>query len=162
MIAPEHHAKLTAIGPYETEIEDDFAQVTWSDLPELNCDWTQFRLVFFVFLEESNRRRVSLDDAYQALIDAWNRVKQRFSQLEPRLRKEVLTKFEHVYAARMSSAELANYQDQDDRIVDDLVLNNVDYGNVHLEYADGVVRDVHFWFAVGWDEEHGLPVEHLA
>jgi len=153
------NAKLSAIGPYETDFTSGMTRIEWSGLPELGCDWTTLKLVFDIFLV--SERKVSaqtLTAGYDALIESWNAFKPRFVKLEPNLREHILEAFRAFGVNWLMDFQREDYQDADGEISDESILRHVNSGSIQLHY-DGTGVEMEIFFDVDWDEEHGLPVE---
>jgi hypothetical protein len=152
------NAKLAAIGPYETDFSSGMSQIEWSNLAELNCEWTKFELEFLVVLPGGKSKPKELAVAYDALIEGWNSFKPRFAEIAPLLRAHVLEIFRDIYADQLTDYEREEYQDADGEISDESILGHVNSGSLQFGY-DGDDVDIECFLDVAWDEEHGVPVE---
>lgn len=157
------NARLMAIGDYELDVDSAYPTVTWQRPPGLECDWTRFDLAFMLDLREGRRklrgknadRKVA---AYTSLIEAWERFRLRFRELEPQLRRCVLEIF-RAGEEDMDPDSRAEYEDGSAGISDDAILSHVESGNILFTYVVDRVTGPELRFEVAWEVEHFLEIE---
>jgi hypothetical protein len=154
----ELHAKLTAIGEYRATFTDESRTVRWASPRGLECDWTRYALVFYLFVSKRERDPALIDAAYEQLLGKWEEFRDRFPELEPELKEYVLELFRKVSADQLGAEERADYEDDDGEISDEKILANVEGASVNLVHHDGGV-EVTVHFGARWDEEHGVEVQ---
>ncbi|HKB40765.1 MAG TPA: hypothetical protein VKD72_30345, partial [Gemmataceae bacterium] len=146
--------RLAEFGPYEVDPGSKRVKVSWEVPRGLGCDWTTFSLSV-VFPQKKNEH-------LRRLLDAADRLRQRFAQHQADLRREVLQHFE-IYREMMERPPLTgDYElDQAGRITDPSILKNAGPGHISLRLPDDSVEgpaEIAVFFHVEWDDEHGLEL----
>jgi hypothetical protein len=154
------NARLEAIGKHSVRIDEYGRSITWPNPSGLACGWSPpFSVGFHVSTEEKEPNPARIDQAYEKLLGAWERFRERFPKLEPELRQYLLDFFRQYRADDLPEDERAEYEDQAGQLSDDKILAHTEGATAALTYhAHGEVETV-VHFDVPWDEEHGLEVQ---
>jgi hypothetical protein len=148
----ELKAQLAAWGEYDTYVGRREASITWERPRGFECSWTVFSLAGYF----SKNKPESL----RALLRAIERLQQRIPQLIEEWRERVIAHFRD-YEGQMHDWELEDYeQDAAGEVTDASILQHAGKATIVLRMLDD--SDEAFFgqtfFAVEWDEEHGLEI----
>ncbi len=151
-------APLAAIGPYEVSYDRETPSIWWDKPAGLACDWADFRLGFNIILEKKpDPSRVA--SALDALCDECGRLQARWSELCPSLERHVIDLFRGAISNHLPADLRAAYEDLDGQLSAEKILDAVESGTIVLtrHFEEAVHTEI--YFAVSWDEEHGVEVQ---
>jgi hypothetical protein len=145
--------RLAEFGPYEVDVDSSRILVSWNAPRGLECDWTQFSLSLeFPFQDEEKLSR---------LLDARDRMRQRFPQHQAMMRGEVLEHFD-TYRDWIGARSLTwSERDAAGNPTERAILEKAGGGRIRVEtpeWADDGSPEIAVYFGVEWYDEHGLEI----
>jgi hypothetical protein len=148
--------RLAGIGAYDADIANKVASVSWDQPVGLTADWTRFSLTINFPANDSS--------ALHAILDAYDRLRERFPQEQQEIRAQVVRSFD-IYREELERWGLEDYElDAEGQPTEASILQHAGNGSICLSVYESDeeddVHDVHIqvFFGVDWDEEHGLEI----
>jgi hypothetical protein len=149
-------ARLAALGPYEVSYERETPSLAWEEPAGLPCPWADIGLRFSVVLAK-HPDSAEVASALDALCDEAERFQARWDELLPELERFIIELF-HAIADQLSDEDRAVCEDDDGEISGEKILEAVEGGSLVLTRHFNEPVHAEFYFAVSWDEEHGIEV----
>ena len=143
-----------AIGEFSAESRRKETTLEWDAPGGFACDWCQFSLTVDVPAKSQA--------AIRAGLEAVERLRQQFGEVQQDWRRQVLEAFRGNYQGQMDDSELDEYELSDDGdFTDESILEHVESGSIMLSTADPEGRSFSLaaHLSVEWDQEHGLELE---
>ncbi len=135
-------ARLAAIGAHDVDQGGGEFRIHWDSPQGLECDWAEFSLSMS-FPEKDKK-------ALTRLLDAWERVRDRFPEHQGEMRQEILESFAIHHHA----------MNERHRPSEESILAQAGDGHIRLEVSEetGNGVGISVFFHVPWDDEHGVEV----
>lgn len=145
--------RLDELGPYRVDVDGNQMTLIWDAPRGLECDWTEFSLA----LEFPAKKKKPL----RLLLDACDRLRNRFAEHQAELRQQVLDNFE-IHRPELGRWGLETLElDEAGNITQASIFKNAGGGRIDMrldEGADDGSVEIAVFFGVEWDDEHGLEL----